>query len=155
MPEDELQRAVDGHARLQRDEVLVLGEPIEQFLVYRPLALCAEVDYRLREPRAEQSLPFGAWLAGGLEAPGAGSFGPACPHGGQGLVPNGGVPAGGGQRGVAEVVAEVEVRVVDPDRTTELEGDRVDPLAVARDQVELGLEQRGELLGRQRERRGR
>ena len=47
--------------------------------------------------------------------------------------------ARGGQRGVAQVVLDVEVRVVDPDRTPQLEGDEADLLAVARDQVELGV----------------
>ena len=47
-------------------------------------------------------------------------------------------PPGDGQRGVAQVVLDVEVRVVHPDRPPELEGDEPDLLAVARDQVELG-----------------
>ena len=46
----------------------------------------------------------------------------------------------GGQRGVAQVVLDVEVRVVHPDRPPELEGDDADLLAVARDEVELGVD---------------
>ena len=47
--------------------------------------------------------------------------------------------ARGGQRRVAQVVLDVEVRVVDPDRASQLEGDEADLLAVPRDEVELGV----------------
>ena len=47
---------------------------------------------------------------------------------------------GGGQRGVAQVVLDVEVGVVHPDRPPQLEGDEADLLAVAGDEVELGLD---------------
>ena len=46
---------------------------------------------------------------------------------------------GGGQRRVAQVVLNVEMRVVDPDRAPQLERDEADLLAVARDQVQLGV----------------
>ena len=45
-----------------------------------------------------------------------------------------------GQRSVAQVVLDVEVRVVHPDRPPQLEGDEPDLLAVARDEVELGVD---------------
>ena len=48
-------------------------------------------------------------------------------------------PPGSGQRRVAQVVLNVEVRIVDPDRSPQLERDGADLLAVARDEVELGL----------------
>ena len=44
------------------------------------------------------------------------------------------------QRGVAQVVLDVEVGIVHPDRPAELEGDEAHLLAVARHQVELGLD---------------
>jgi hypothetical protein len=50
------------------------------------------------------------------------------------------VAARGGQPRVAQVVAEVEVRVVDPDRAALLERDARQPLAVARDEVQARLQ---------------
>ena len=58
--------------------------------------------------------------------------------------------AGGGQRGVAEVVLDVEVGIVHPDRPPELQGDEADLLAVARDEVELALHHRDDVLGKGR-----
>ena len=44
-----------------------------------------------------------------------------------------------GQRRVAQVVLDVEVRVVDPDRTPQLEGNEADLLAITRHEVQLGV----------------
>ena len=49
-------------------------------------------------------------------------------------------PPGRGERGVAQVVLDVEVRVVDPDGPAELEGHESHLLAVARHEVELGVD---------------
>ncbi len=51
------------------------------------------------------------------------------------------VIARGRERGVTQVVIEVEVRVVAPDRAPQLQRNGPDALAVARDQVELGREE--------------
>ena len=59
-------------------------------------------------------------------------------------------PPGDGQRGVAQVVLDVEVRVVDPDRTAQLEGDEADLLAVPRHQVELGVHHGDDVAERRR-----
>ena len=51
-------------------------------------------------------------------------------------------PPGRRERRVAQVVLDVEVRVVHPDRPPELQRDELDLLAVARDQVQLGVHHR-------------
>ena len=51
---------------------------------------------------------------------------------------------------VPEVVVEVEVGIVDPDRSTQLEGNRPHPLAVAGDQMELGGDHRCDFVERRR-----
>ncbi len=56
------------------------------------------------------------------------------------------VGAGTRQRRVAHVVAEVEVRVVDPDRPALVERDERELLAVARDQVHALIERREHLV---------
>ena len=66
-------------------------------------------------------------------------------------TPRGEVPqlllaAGGGQGGVADVVVEVEVGVVDPDRPALVEGDEPQLLAEARDQVQARVEVLAELV---------
>ena len=50
------------------------------------------------------------------------------------------VAAGARERGVADVVGDVEVGVVDPDRPALLERDERQPLAVAGDEVKPGLD---------------
>ena len=63
----------------------------------------------------------------------------------------GAVVAGCGQRGVADVVAEVEVGIVHPHGSAQLERDGAHPLPVAGDEVQLGRDQGGELVhGRRR-----
>ncbi len=61
-----------------------------------------------------------------------------------------GVVTGCRQGGVPQVVGEVEVRIVYPDRSTQLEGNRPHPLAVAGDHVELGGDHRGDFVERRR-----
>ena len=56
------------------------------------------------------------------------------------------VAAGGRERSVAEVVAEVEVWVVDPERAAELQGHEPHLLAVPRHRRELARDHRLELL---------
>ncbi len=58
--------------------------------------------------------------------------------------------AGGGQRRVAQVVLDVEMRVVHPDRASQLEGNGADLLAVARDEVELGIHHGDDVAERRR-----
>ena len=59
--------------------------------------------------------------------------------------------AGGGEGGVADVVVEVQVGVVDPDRAALVEGDEAELLAEARDQVQPRLQVGAELVvGRRR-----
>jgi hypothetical protein len=53
-----------------------------------------------------------------------------------------GVGPRGGQRGAPDVVRQVEVRVVDPDRPPELQRHEPDPLAAPRDPVELRRQER-------------
>ena len=60
-------------------------------------------------------------------------------------VPEGLIVARRRERGVTEVVVEVEVGVVDPHRASELERDRRDPLPVARDAVQLRRQQLAQL----------
>ena len=60
-----------------------------------------------------------------------------------------------GQRGVADVVVGVEVRVVDPHGPALVEGNEGEPLAIARDEVQPALHVVGEFaaaraLGRRR-----
>ena len=59
---------------------------------------------------------------------------------------------GAGRRNsaVAQVVVDVEVRVVDPDRLAHAEGHEADLLAIARGQIQLALHHRSELLERRR-----
>ena len=52
-----------------------------------------------------------------------------------------GTPAWGGQSSPMEMVGQIEVWVVDPDGPTQVEWDPLDALAVARDQVELGVDE--------------
>ena len=59
-----------------------------------------------------------------------------------------GLAAGGGQGGVAEVVLNVEVRVVHPHRAPQFEGDELHHLAVARDEGELGLDHGHDVIER-------
>ena len=61
------------------------------------------------------------------------------------------VVTGCGQSRVPQVVVEVEVGIVDPDRSAQLEGNRPHPLAVAGDEVQLGGDHRCDFV----ERRGR
>ena len=56
-------------------------------------------------------------------------------------------PPGGGQRAAAQVVLDVEVRVLDPHRTPDAERDEADELAVARDEGQLGEHHLVQLLG--------
>src|ERR671935_83701 len=55
------------------------------------------------------------------------------------------VAAGRWQRGVPEVVPEVEVRVVDPHGAAQVEGHEAHLLAVARDERELAGDEVGEV----------
>ena len=60
-------------------------------------------------------------------------------------------PPGDGERGVTEVVLNVEVRVVHPDRAPQLERDEAHLLAEARDEVESGVDHRHNVaVGRRR-----
>ena len=62
-----------------------------------------------------------------------------------------GVVTGCGQRRVSQMVGEVEVRIVDPDRSAQLQRHRTHSLAVAGDKVQLGRDHAREVV----ERRGR
>ena len=56
-----------------------------------------------------------------------------------------------GQRGPAQVVGQVEVRIVHPDRPAEGERDEVHPLPVAGDVRQVGLDAPGQVVvGRRR-----
>ena len=60
------------------------------------------------------------------------------------------VARGRRQRGVAHVVADVEVRVVDPHGRDGAERREREPLAVARDEVQAGVDVRDEVVVRRR-----
>jgi hypothetical protein len=51
---------------------------------------------------------------------------------------------------VSEVIFEVEVGIIDPDRSSQLEGDRAHALAVAGDHVQLRADHRRDLVERRR-----
>ena len=55
-----------------------------------------------------------------------------------------------GQRRVSQVVREVEMGIVDPDRSAQLERHRTHSLAVAGDQVELGGDHPRDVVERRR-----
>jgi hypothetical protein len=57
-----------------------------------------------------------------------------------------GLRAGGGERGVADVIGEVEVWVVDPNGATLREGNESELLAKARDEMQAGLDVVPELV---------
>ena len=59
-------------------------------------------------------------------------------------------PPGAGRRRAPQVVAEVEVRVVDPHRAPEVVRNEPDALAVARQQRQLALQHRDDLVERRR-----
>ena len=64
----------------------------------------------------------------------------ALPHHPPAQGPELGLVSGPGDGGVPQVVGEREVRVVDPQRTGHAQRHRLDPLAVARERVEPGLD---------------